>query len=138
MDWPMLKDFAREPLVTIGAHTNTHPRLRTLTDEQSRAEIAESKARIEKELQREIHHFAYPVGDPTSAGKREFAFAAEVGCVTGVTTRPGVLFPEHAEHLHALPRLSVNGLFQNPDYLRALITGLPLMLKNRGRRLNVE
>lgn len=137
MDWQMLKDFAREPLVTIGAHTNTHPRLKTLTDEQSQAEISQSKARIEKELQREVKHFAYPVGDPTSAGKREFAYAAEAGCETGVTTRPGVLFPEHAAHLHALPRISVNGLFQNADYLRALISGLPLMLKNRGQRLNV-
>lgn len=138
MDWRMLKQFAREPLVTIGAHTNTHPRLKTLDDAQSQSEIAGSKARIEQELQCEVKHFAYPVGDPTSAGKREFTYAAEAGCETGVTTRPGVLFPEHAGHLHALPRISVNGLFQNPDYLRALITGLPLMLKNRGRRLNVE
>jgi peptidoglycan/xylan/chitin deacetylase (PgdA/CDA1 family) len=138
MDWPMLKDFAREPLVTIGAHTNTHPRLKTLTEDQSREEIFTSKSRIEQELQREVKHFAYPVGDPTSAGRREFAFAAEAGCVTGVTTRPGVVFPEHAGHLHALPRISVNGLFQNPDYLRALIAGLPLMLRNRGRRLNVD
>ena len=138
MDWRMLRDFAREPLVTIGAHTLTHPRLKTLTDEQSRNEIAESKARIERELQCEVKHFAYPVGDPTSAGKREFAFAAEAGCETAVTTRPGVIFPEHAAHLTALPRISVNGLFQNPDFMRALISGIPLLAKNRGRRVNVD
>ena len=137
MDWAALRDFAREPLVTIGAHTITHPRLKTLSDAQSHAEIMDSKTRIELELGREIRHFAYPVGDPTSAGPREFQFCRDGGFETAVTTRPGVIFPEHAAHPHALPRISVNGLFQNPDYLRALISGLPLALKNRGRRVNV-
>lgn len=138
MDWSELRDFAREPLVTIGAHTNTHPRLKTLDEAQSRIEIFDSKARIEREIGREVRHIAYPVGDPTSAGTREFALSAEAGYETGVTTRPGVLFAEHAAHPHALPRISVNGLFQNADYLRMLISGLPLMLKNRGNKLNVD
>jgi len=138
MDWSELRDFARDPLVTIGAHTNTHPRLRTLDEAQSRHEILDGKARIERELGQEVRHIAYPVGDPTSAGPREFALSAEAGYETAVTTRPGVLFQEHASHLHALPRISVNGLFQNADYLRTLISGLPLMLKNRGKKLNVE
>ena len=44
-------------------------------------------------------HFSFPVGDPTAAGPREFAIAAELGFRTAVTTRPGVLFPDHREHL---------------------------------------
>jgi peptidoglycan/xylan/chitin deacetylase (PgdA/CDA1 family) len=137
MDWSALRDFAREPLVTIGAHSMTHPRLKTLSDEASQAEIVTSKARVEKEIGREVKHFSYPVGDPTSAGIREFAFARAAGFETGVTTRPGVVFAEHAPHLLALPRISVNGLFQNIDFVRGLVSGLPSAAANRGRRLNI-
>jgi peptidoglycan/xylan/chitin deacetylase (PgdA/CDA1 family) len=137
MDWSALRDFARDPLVTIGAHSLSHPRLRTLPDEASQAEIAESKARVEKEIGKPVKHFAYPVGDITSAGVREFAFARAAGFETGVTTRPGVVYPEHAPHLLALPRISVNGLFQNIEFLRALISGLPSAAAQRGRKLDV-
>ena len=81
--------------------------------------------------------FAYPVGDPTSAGAREFALAREAGYEIAVTTRPGMLFPEHAAHLLALPRVSLNGLWQDLGYLDVLLTGAPFRLWNRGRRLNV-
>ncbi len=69
-----------------------------------------SKAALEARLQRPIDAFCYPVGDPTSAGKREFALAKEAGFKLAVTTRPGLAFPEHAGHLFALPRVSLNGL----------------------------
>ena len=52
-------------------------------------------------------------------------------------TRPGHVFPEHGEHLHALPRVSVNGLFQTEAALKALLSGVPFLAWNRGRRLNV-
>ncbi|MGL5446807.1 MAG: polysaccharide deacetylase family protein [Rhabdaerophilum sp.] len=137
MDWSALRDFARDPLVTIGAHSMTHPRLKTLSDEASQAEIVESKARVEREIGKPVKHFAYPVGDSTSASVREFAFARAAGLETGVTTRPGVIFPEHASHLLALPRISVNGLFQNVDFVRALLSGLPTAFAQKGRKLDV-
>jgi peptidoglycan/xylan/chitin deacetylase (PgdA/CDA1 family) len=138
MDWAELRDFAREPLITIGAHSVTHARLATLPAIQSQGEITDSKARIEAELGRSIRHFAYPLGDPRSAGIREFAFAQAAGFETGLTTRPGTLFAEHAEHRMALPRLSINGLFQSVEETRALLSGLPSLMFNRGRRLTVS
>jgi hypothetical protein len=39
--------------------------------------------------------------------------------------------------LHALPRISVNGFFQREDALRAMLSGVPFLAWNRGRRLNV-
>ena len=54
-----------------------------------------------------------------------------------MTTRPGMLFPEHFDHLHALPRISLNGLWQDLRYLDVLLSGAPFRLWNRGRRLNV-
>lgn len=137
LPWEMLRALSGAPGVTIGAHTLTHPMLAKHDAEPARREIVESKTRLEAELDLPIRHFAYPVGDPGSAGAREFALAKEAGFVSAVTTRPGHLFAEHADHLHALPRVSLNGLHQNDAALRALLSGLPFWLRNRGR-LDVE
>jgi peptidoglycan/xylan/chitin deacetylase (PgdA/CDA1 family) len=127
MDWDELRAFAADPLVNIGAHTLTHPRLAKLDMETARHEMAGSRDRILSEMGIDARHFAYPVGDPTSAGPREAALAAEVGFEMAVTTVPGVLAPGAA--LLALPRISVNGLYQDPRYLKALISGVPFMLR---------
>ncbi|AMJ59562.1 polysaccharide deacetylase family protein [Bosea sp. PAMC 26642] len=138
LPWGTLRALSGAPGVTIGAHTLTHPMLARHDDAFARAEIANSKARIEAELGIPVRHFCYPVGDPTSAGPREFALAREAGFAAAVTTRPGHLFAAHASHLHALPRVSLNGHQQTEEAARALLSGLPFLLWNRGRRVNVE
>ncbi|MFE1601704.1 polysaccharide deacetylase family protein [Methylobacterium sp. ID0610] len=137
LGWDELRALAEDADVTIGAHTLTHPMLAKHGPETARREIAESRAVIAARLGRVPQHFSYPVGDPTSAGPRDFALAAEAGFSTAVTTRPGHLFAEHAGHLHALPRVSVNGCFQSEAALTALLSGVPFLAWNRGRRLNV-
>lgn len=63
--------------------------------------------------------------------------AAEAGFATAVTTRPGMIFPEHSDHLLALPRLSANGLWQDLGAFDVLLSGAPFFLWNGGRRVNV-
>jgi peptidoglycan/xylan/chitin deacetylase (PgdA/CDA1 family) len=82
-------------------------------------------------------HLAYPFGDETAAGPREFRIAADVGYKTAVTTRPGVIFRKHAGHLTALPRISLNGEFQRPRHARVLVSGAATGLWNGLRPLNV-
>jgi len=137
LDWEGLRTLASEPLATIGAHTLTHPMLAKHGTDFVEKEIAASKLRIERELDVEVRHLAYPVGDPGSAGPREFRIARLMGFDTAVTTRPGMLFPDHALHMTALPRISMNGLFQRRGDVATLLSGLPTALQNRGRRLNV-
>ncbi|MDH7794766.1 MULTISPECIES: polysaccharide deacetylase family protein [unclassified Beijerinckia] len=136
LDWDGLRQMAADPLCTIGVHTLTHPMLAKHDDALVRRELADSRAIIEREIGRPARHLAYPVGDPTSAGPREFALAAELGFASAVTTRPGMLFPDHAAHLTALPRLSVNGNWQDRTFLEVLLSGAPFALWNRGRRVN--
>lgn len=95
-----------------------------------------SRTRIEARLARPVRHFAYPVGDPTSAGPREFALARQLGFETAVTTRPGLVYAEHRDHLTALPRVSLNGHFQALRYLDVLLSGAPFAFFNRFRRVN--
>jgi peptidoglycan/xylan/chitin deacetylase (PgdA/CDA1 family) len=136
MDWGELREIADDPLVTIGAHTVTHPMLRKATDESVRAEMKIGAERIAAMLGERAVHFSFPVGDPGSAGPREFAIAAELGFRTAVTTRPGVLFADHADHLTALPRISMNGEFQRRRYVDVLLSGAPTALMNGFRRVD--
>lgn len=137
LSWAELRDLARDPAVTIGAHTVSHPMLAKHDAATAAREIVEGRARIAAELGREIRHLSYPVGDPSSAGPREFALAQAQRFATAVTTRPGHLFAEHAGHLHALPRVSINGCHQSRAALAGLLSGIPFLAWNRGRRLNV-
>lgn len=136
MTWPEIAEIAADPLATIGAHTVNHVMLRKSTDEAVRAEMQTSASVIEAALGKRPVHFSYPVGDPTSAGPREFRIAAELGFKTAVTTRPGVLFPEHGAHLTALPRISLNGEYQQRRYAKVLTSGVATALWNRLRRVD--
>jgi peptidoglycan/xylan/chitin deacetylase (PgdA/CDA1 family) len=136
LDWPGVEQLSQHPLATIGVHTLTHPMLAKHAESFVRRELAESRARIEQAIGKPARHLAYPVGDPTSAGPREFTIARELGFASAVTTRPGMVFPEHAAHPTALPRLSVNGRFQSLEMLDILFSGAPFALWNRGRRVN--
>ena len=130
MSWDELRELAKEPLVTIGAHTRHHFALAKLSDAEARAEMQDSVARIESELGRPCRHFSYPYGDEGSAGEREFAIAMELGLLTAVTTRKGLLHAHHARDLTALPRLSLNGDYQEHRYVKVLLSGVPFALRN--------
>jgi peptidoglycan/xylan/chitin deacetylase (PgdA/CDA1 family) len=96
-----------------------------------------SRSVLEAALGVRPEHLAYPVGDSTSAGPREFRIAAELGFKTATTTRPGVLFKAHRDHLTGLPRISVNGEFQSHRYVKVLMSGAGTALLNHFRRVNV-
>jgi peptidoglycan/xylan/chitin deacetylase (PgdA/CDA1 family) len=137
MDWNEIGALSRHPLATIGAHAVTHRMLAKWPLEVARDEMAQSRRAIEARIGMPVRHFAYPVGDPTSAGRREFELARELGFASAVTTRPGMLFSEHASHATALPRVSINGHWQDIRAIEVLLSGAPFALWNRGRRLNV-
>jgi peptidoglycan/xylan/chitin deacetylase (PgdA/CDA1 family) len=137
LSWADLRELASDSLVTIGAHTVSHPILCKTDADVARREMTEGAKRINDMLGRRPTHFSYPHGDPGAAGPREFALAREAGFRTAVTTRPGVLFAEHREHLWALPRISLNGEMQRLRYLQVLASGTGTALFNRFRRVNV-
>jgi peptidoglycan/xylan/chitin deacetylase (PgdA/CDA1 family) len=134
MGWDELAALASDPLVTIGAHTVSHPMLAKLPADAARSEMDMSRSVIEAALMTRPQHLAYPIGDPTSAGPREFEIATELGFKTAVTTRPGVLFAGHRDHLTALPRISLNGEYQRLRYVRVLLSGSATAMWNGLRR----
>jgi peptidoglycan/xylan/chitin deacetylase (PgdA/CDA1 family) len=134
MSWDELKPFAADPLIGFGAHSITHCNLARQTEEIALQEMSVSRARIEGELQRPVLHLAYPYGDKIAAGAREFALARTAGFKTAVTTRPGMIFPESARHLTALPRVSLNGNYQDTRILPVLTSGAATAVWNGFRR----
>ena len=79
----------------IGAHTLTHPHLTQLPRQQARAEIFESKARLEDRFGVPVNHFCYPYGD---RNEEITAMVAEAGFTdspgVGVRTGPGTNLPD--------------------------------------------
>ncbi|GLH78713.1 hypothetical protein SSBR45G_36220 [Bradyrhizobium sp. SSBR45G] len=136
MSWDELRALSAEPLVSIGAHSISHCNLAKQTEETARIEIAESRARIERELQRPVLHMAYPYGDRAAAAQREFVLAAASGYKTAVTTRPGMIFAESADHLTALSRVSLNGHYQDARVLPVLTSGAATAMWNGFRRID--
>lgn len=104
LSWQELRTLAASPLITIAAHTRTHPELPALSAKQSWAELAGSKGDLETHLGISVHHLAYPDGHFTTTTLIQ---AAQIGFVTAVTTEPGL--DERLDGLLTLPRVRVNG-----------------------------
>jgi peptidoglycan/xylan/chitin deacetylase (PgdA/CDA1 family) len=100
MTWSELKQM--DPgLISIGAHSLTHPILTSLSPAQQVHEISESQRLLERKLNRPIHSFCYPNGANN---------AAVVQCVRqnfklAVTAVPGFVVATTDAHL--IPRVSI-------------------------------
>ena len=139
MTWATLAELAQEDLVTIGAHTVSHYALSKLSPAEVRDEVATGRKLLADRLGKmPAEHFAYPFGDAGSAAQREFEILAGLDFVTSTTTRKGLLFPEHRDHLQALPRVSLNGDYQKDRYVRLFLSGAPFALWRRFRKLDVQ
>lgn len=131
MGWAELRDFAGEPLCTIGAHTVHHYELAKLEASEARIEVEQSARILLAQLGKAPAHLSFPIGGTASAGPREYALARELGFRSAVTTLPGALYARHRNALHALPRVSLNGLFQARRYVD--VFAAPAVFSRLGR-----
>jgi peptidoglycan/xylan/chitin deacetylase (PgdA/CDA1 family) len=138
MTWDEIRTLNKDPLCTIGAHTLGHYALAKLNEADVRREMEQSRHIISKELGEPVPFFAYPYGDEEAAGPRDFRIAQEAGFKSSVTTRKGLIYAKHRNHLQALPRIMVSGRFQKLRYMDVLISGLPMAIVNGFRRVNVS
>jgi peptidoglycan/xylan/chitin deacetylase (PgdA/CDA1 family)/ubiquinone/menaquinone biosynthesis C-methylase UbiE len=92
----------------IGAHSCSHPVFLTLTPEQARREMTDSKARLEAITGRAVTSFAFPYGEPGVAfAPEQIDIARRVGFQTVMTMQPGLVDP--AVNRPAWPRIGVGG-----------------------------
>ncbi len=124
MNWDELAEFSRLEFVTIGGHTANHFRLSRLSDEIAEGEMREGLAILDSKLGKRPDHFSYPFGDPTSAGSREFEIAKRLGMKIAVTTNNTIISDNHRATLTALPRLSLNRMYDDLNCLEVLVSGV--------------
>ncbi|MCB0320109.1 MAG: polysaccharide deacetylase family protein [Bdellovibrionales bacterium] len=120
LDWSEVKRLAEHSLVTIGAHTVTHPLLSQESRRIVRDEMLHSREVLEENLLHPIKYFAYPFGDRLACGNREIEVASELNFAIAFTTRSGHIFPDHVRHAMALPRITVDYFDDLPRFRRKL------------------
>lgn len=89
LTWEMIRTMADRG-VTIGSHTMSHPILSRETPERVRAELRESKARLEGTLGKPVSGFAYPNGTYDDFTPEVVEELKRSGYQHAVTTMPGV------------------------------------------------
>jgi hypothetical protein len=124
MNWDEIRRIAAHPLGSIGAHTVHHYNLRRLGMGEAEREIAASRDIIAIETGTAPRHFAYPYGHAHAVGEREVAWCAMPAMPRPSRPATACCRAEHRDHLHALPRISVNGRYQQIGYVRTMLSGL--------------
>jgi peptidoglycan/xylan/chitin deacetylase (PgdA/CDA1 family) len=109
--------LAAHPLVTIGAHTASHPRLAWLTAEQARADIERGNARLDAIVGPAERVLAYPYGNTS---RRTVAAARAAGTRVACTTDPRWVSP--IDRSLSLPRLHPSDV-EGDVFERWLTTG---------------
>jgi peptidoglycan/xylan/chitin deacetylase (PgdA/CDA1 family) len=74
-----LRELSSNPIIELGAHTVSHPKLSNLDSETQRKEIRGSKEALENALKRKIISFAYPFGDNKSFNQTSINIVKESG-----------------------------------------------------------
>lgn len=128
LTWDDVRELNDHALCTIGAHTVDHYALSKLSEADARREIIGGADRIKQETGNWPRHFSYPYGDTGSANKREYELAKFLGFDSATTTKKGFLTARHGNNPFAMPRLSLNGDYQDLRILKVLMSGLPFAL----------
>ncbi len=136
LDRDQLETLAADPLITIGAHTLTHPVLSRLRPAVLARELVQSRDRLAGWIGRPVRHFSYPFGGFDHAGPREFAAAEAAGYESALTTRCGHLHDFHGSAIHALPRLAV-GYNDRAGQLAFKTAGVEALLRRPASRFRV-
>jgi len=122
ISWEILDGLAKDPLIEIGAHTVSHPRISSLTPEAALAEIEGSRARLNERLNINVQHFAFPYGRSGDCGPRDFALARKAGFLSAATTRKGLV--RGGQDRFSLPRNTINGGHRSLGAMEMHLMGL--------------
>ncbi len=128
LTWDEARELSNHAYCSLGAHTVDHFALSRLSEAESRRELVEGADRIKQETGDWPRHLAFPYGDGGSAGPREYELAQFLGFDTAVTTQKGFLTEAHGINPYAIPRLSLNGDYQDLRMLEVLMSGMPFAL----------
>ncbi len=122
MTWEQIAEMDRSGLVTLGAHTVSHPTLAGLDDARLTAETTGAREALSR-FGSFRNVFAYPYGDAEDIGERVQRAVHDAGFEFGFTTDAGPIFGK--ENSLTLGRVSVDDMDRDEfrwmidHYLRA-------------------
>lgn len=123
MTWDQLRELRRAGM-DVQSHTATHRILQTLSDDELRRELVESKQAIESELDEPVCAIAYPSGRAVGQHTKIGRFVREAGYDLGFSGS-GVCRRDRATDPLDIRRVSVD-LHVPEAYFRACVVAPPL------------
>lgn len=103
MRWDQLRELVDDPLITVGAHTDSHPLLTLLSSREALRDIETGKRKLERRLGQRVQHFSYPYGAYDAHTKQ---LVRACGFESAVTTTPRGINLENVDVM-AIPRLEI-------------------------------
>lgn len=100
-----IRTLAKHPLVSVQAHTLTHPILTSLTDADLAKELKEGKEQLESIIEQRVDFFSYPNGTYSA---REVAMAKAIYKMAFTTD---LRYITAKEEPWTLPRIEVTGRY---------------------------
>ncbi len=130
LSWEDVRAMRSSGLISFGAHTVSHPKLAQCAPEVQRAEILESKRRIEQELGEPCLTFAYPYGKPTDYTQVTKQIIETVGFKLALSAENGF------NRMSALDRCELKrwGADISGDELSFIVSGAPVWSQFLSRR----
>jgi peptidoglycan/xylan/chitin deacetylase (PgdA/CDA1 family) len=107
LNWEKIQKLSKNTLIEIGAHTHGHYRISNLSDVDVMKECSISKQILEKKIDKEIKHFAFPFGKNIDASIREYNLIKKLNFVSAVTTQEGMVTSNSS--YFSLPRIEISG-----------------------------
>ena len=111
LSWDDVRLLSKSEHITIGAHSHTHSSLKNLETGLVKFEIEESKKLIEKNINKEVNHMAYPFGTFEDVSDREAEIVKSLNFKSGVITIPKSI--EESTNIFLLPRVAVGNINMN-------------------------
>lgn len=105
MNREQLRMISLDPLLSIGSHTVSHPKISKLSEAAAWKEMAESKKTLEDFIGKPVPTFSFPHG---AFSKRDLELAKAVGYKRVFSTQPGLALRRLGEFV--IPRVAVDPL----------------------------
>lgn len=106
MNWAQIKEINGSGLVSFQAHSVSHPNLTSLTDDQLKFQLSESKKVLESQLGKPVNTIAYPYG---SSDTRVWQEVKNAGYIGGVGTWTSNVVSEGV--ILNIPRIKIAGSY---------------------------
>lgn len=103
-----LRRLAASPIAEIGAHTITHPSLASLSLDEQKREIVQSRDDLESLIGGSVRTFSYPFGKSTDYTSETIGIVRDAGYHSACANIPGVVSP--GVDTFQLPRLFVRDM----------------------------